>query len=103
MSLGRRPSKSQVEAVKLALGSAEDKLGDRPRAMSIWKDFRWKLSTLDGSYTEVQALILSFVERCNQELKSAEIREPVVQRFMEMHARVTEFTVEEEDGTDEPS
>lgn len=86
------------------MGSAEDKLGDGPRALTIWKDFRWKLSTLDGSYAEVQALIQEFVDRCHQELKTPEVRDPVVQRFMEMHARLSEFTVEEDaDGDNEPS
>ena len=92
--LGRAPSKKTVEAIKIALGVTSDKWGDKETAAQIWKDFRWRLKTIDGDYKAVQALLDEFTVKAEAQLKSAEIRSAVLEKFSQMRVRLDEFAVD---------
>lgn len=96
MSLGHRPSKKTIEAVKLGLSGGIET--DKGKALEIYRDFRWQLKIMeDRTYQAVEALIDLTIVRCQAELTTPEVRDPVVQRFSEMRSRTSEFTVKPDD------
>jgi hypothetical protein len=97
MSFERKPSKKTVEAMRIALGEAKDVGDDGLKALAIWRDFRWRLRMLDGTWETMVILVGEFIKRAEDELKSAAVKEQVLKRFEEMKTRLSEFNVEEDE------